>query len=493
MEIESSKGIGSKELKELKGVMEQEAKLRVNNVMCMDIVQAIQSFLEDRRRINETFYDAMVRREKEKESFVASLKDTAKVTAPSNATLGTTSLNNNVSNITKNKATISVQSNQQIPAVKHFKAQVISPAKSEMKVGTTKLESKVGNVDGIKSTGKNDKKLITTSVIVDNNKKIEEKEEEDNFHDLYEPLDGGDENDDDEDDEEVNVSNENLTGSRFANEFTVKSQLGFGASGIVWRVRNKLDRRIYAVKKIHLKDDKSLLTAKIQREVTTISRLLHKNIVRYYAAWMEESAAEEMNDANSASTSLLNTNESYLTKPTALNNTKAALPMYGSEFIKDVERDLWEVKKSKPGVRDFEILFDDGDSQGAAISNRYQDQWSDDSDSESGSDSDSDSDDGSSSGSSSNDSSDSDSESNSRSGSESSDSKSVSRKRNFPVSKNLYIQMEFCNFTLRAIIDYGRLWSRKKEIMRILREILEALSYMHKKKVIHRDLKVRTC
>lgn len=82
------------------------------------------------------------------------------------------------------------------------------------------------------------------------------------------------------------------TASRYAQEFHELSQLGTGASGQVWKVRNKLDRRIYAVKKIDLNaaENASVGQAKIRREVTTISRLLHKHIVRYYAAWVEETA-----------------------------------------------------------------------------------------------------------------------------------------------------------------------------------------------------------
>jgi hypothetical protein len=69
-----------------------------------------------------------------------------------------------------------------------------------------------------------------------------------------------------------------------------------GASGEVWKVRNKLDRRLYAVKKISMgtKDRESGLDRKIRREVTTVSRLLHKHIVRYFAAWVEEIVSEKV-------------------------------------------------------------------------------------------------------------------------------------------------------------------------------------------------------
>lgn len=49
----------------------------------------------------------------------------------------------------------------------------------------------------------------------------------------------------------------------------------------------------YAVKKIRLEREDWNLNRKILREVTTISRLYHPNIVRYYQAWVEGDGVEE--------------------------------------------------------------------------------------------------------------------------------------------------------------------------------------------------------
>ena len=65
-------------------------------------------------------------------------------------------------------------------------------------------------------------------------------------------------------------------------------KLGGGGFGQVWRVRNRLDGCEYAIKKIPLdkaRSEKSI--DKILREVQTISRLNHHNIVRYYFSWIE--------------------------------------------------------------------------------------------------------------------------------------------------------------------------------------------------------------
>ncbi|CAJ2634214.1 unnamed protein product [Trifolium pratense] len=63
------------------------------------------------------------------------------------------------------------------------------------------------------------------------------------------------------------------------------SCLGGGASGQVSLCQNKLDKGMYAIKKIPLKDKSKF--EKILREVTTLASLKHRHVVRYYQAWLE--------------------------------------------------------------------------------------------------------------------------------------------------------------------------------------------------------------
>lgn len=51
------------------------------------------------------------------------------------------------------------------------------------------------------------------------------------------------------------------------------------------KARNKLDGRIYAIKKIKLKGTEN--DDKIFREINYLSRLNHRYIVRYFATWLE--------------------------------------------------------------------------------------------------------------------------------------------------------------------------------------------------------------
>lgn len=107
-----------------------------------------------------------------------------------------------------------------------------------------------------------------------------------------------DENDDDDYDFEFDLEDHQAMSahatSRYKTDFIELGVLGRGGGGEVVKVRNRLDRRIYAVKKIILEAEQGRhaelgvkMNQKLRREVTTISRMTHKNIVRYYQAWVE--------------------------------------------------------------------------------------------------------------------------------------------------------------------------------------------------------------
>lgn len=95
--------------------------------------------------------------------------------------------------------------------------------------------------------------------------------------------------DEDDDDTEFEANALVVSGSsRYQSDFIELGVLGRGGGGEVVKVRNRLDRRVYAVKKIVLESEEGRFAAngalqnrKLRREVTTISRMMHKNIVRY--------------------------------------------------------------------------------------------------------------------------------------------------------------------------------------------------------------------
>jgi eukaryotic translation initiation factor 2-alpha kinase 4 len=75
--------------------------------------------------------------------------------------------------------------------------------------------------------------------------------------------------------------------SRYANDFVEAGRLGRGAFGEVVKARNKLDHRIYAIKKITTQASRGSLSD-VLSEIILLSRLNHPYVVRYYTAWMEE-------------------------------------------------------------------------------------------------------------------------------------------------------------------------------------------------------------
>lgn len=86
--------------------------------------------------------------------------------------------------------------------------------------------------------------------------------------------------------------------SRIQNEFEVLKWLGKGAFGDVLKVRNKLDGRVYAIKRIKLNPKSKQLNKKITREVKLLSRMNHENVVRYYNSWIESATLDDSSEHN---------------------------------------------------------------------------------------------------------------------------------------------------------------------------------------------------
>ena len=94
--------------------------------------------------------------------------------------------------------------------------------------------------------------------------------------------------------------------SRYAVEFSEVKFLGRGSFGEVYHVKNHIDGQDYAVKKIPLSQKRLEQLQRgggnhletIMKEIRTLARLEHANVVRYYGAWVEQHQASNIPPAS---------------------------------------------------------------------------------------------------------------------------------------------------------------------------------------------------
>ena len=346
--------------------------------------------------------------------------------------------------------------------------------------------------------------------------------------------DDDDDDNDDDNDRDMEGGNHDPTnqvrsGSRYLSDFVELGVLGRGGGGEVVKVKNRLDRRIYAVKKIVLASELggrhwATRNRKLRREVTTISRMTHVNIVRYYQAWVEGGGDH---DNNNNQNKVTNT-DPVIPEEDEHDNSSADQP---DESSKDDSNDNdndddnddddflssnalpYEMQQQldRADDDDDDSLFDYGDNNkignhgpqeshpavppqlrtsdrahSTSVINllEREAELAHSSPLLSGFGFESTKDQATSND---NDNDDSESESDSDDLWDESSVKVDSRALGKTI---LYIQMEFCSTTLRKLIDDRAVQNMTENgIWRLVRQILEALSYLHSHNIIHRDLK----
>lgn len=150
------------------------------------------------------------------------------------------------------------------------------------------------------------------------------------------------------------IANDGLPQSRYERDFEDESFIARGGFGSVYKATHKIDRQVYAIKKVALPSFKensaTSVTARVPtkvrnllREVQTFAQISHhENIVRYYNAWVE--------DVDGRTMSLDVTNGSESTTET------------GSEFESETDEDLDfepETDAEETDEDDDHIEFDD--------------------------------------------------------------------------------------------------------------------------------------
>ncbi|OQR66098.1 eukaryotic translation initiation factor 2-alpha kinase 4-like [Tropilaelaps mercedesae] len=239
--------------------------------------------------------------------------------------------------------------------------------------------------------------------------------------------------------------------SRLKTEFQILEFLGSGGFGLVLKVRNKLDSRIYAIKQIPLDSSNKHLNRKINREVMLLSRLNHENVVRYFNSWIEvvdlktESASEpELSPKKSnLFSSVLNQAEANFEAPPMKDasvewsvSLSHVIPNNMAESSESSEDELFGIGHKSESS---DIMFEH--STGDQASSKSEE--------------------------------------------------SIQAKGANPAlqAQYMFIQMEFCEKkTLRSAIDDG-LYKDVDRMWRLFREIIEGLGHIHQQGIIHRDLK----
>ena len=96
-----------------------------------------------------------------------------------------------------------------------------------------------------------------------------------------------------------------ISSLRYKTEYRQLSLIGYGGFGKVFTAQNILDNNVYAIKKIILAKKNIRDIQLAIKEINILSKLNHKNIVRYYNSWIEP-ILEESDIDNSS-----NSNNSY--------------------------------------------------------------------------------------------------------------------------------------------------------------------------------------
>lgn len=285
--------------------------------------------------------------------------------------------------------------------------------------------------------------------------------------------------------------------SWYKDMFHEEKLIAHGGFGEVCQAKNKLDQKVYAIKKVKLVESQPDICQRTLREVNVFSNLNHPNVVRYHSSWLEYGFTEFTSLDNEDVTDGLNSSENRFTPPPGPSELVSLdVDLFGSHFgnfnvglLKEKSQKLISYKKSTENLNDG-VFLDETD--GTPESNENNDDT--------------------------------------QSVCSSPDEKPTRKRtpslgRSFSsgdvplhhteqeeisycrgkfydsnlrkaLNMTLFIQMELCQLTLRQWIDERNQSTNqslsqinKRVNLEILKQILLAIKYIHDEGLIHRDIK----
>ena len=228
---------------------------------------------------------------------------------------------------------------------------------------------------------------------------------------------------------------------RSKTDFEVLDTLGEGGFGVAYRVRNKVDSNLYAMKKVLIPSSYSTdQVQRVLREAQVLSSLESTHIVRYYSAWLEKGrpTEEESDDGIISSSSFsfsVSDNQSQSRRQECFGDDSYPQCSLCQSSYKD-----WEVSFEHWGLID--AVLQPLDLCVPCYLKSLPDHV---------------------------------------------DKSKIRVRDQVPLSNYLFILMELCESTLTDVMkehqkDDNILWS-------LFRQCVEGVAYLHSRQVWHRDLK----
>ena len=263
-------------------------------------------------------------------------------------------------------------------------------------------------------------------------------------------------------------NNERLDNGRLVKDFNLYDVLGKGGFGCVKKAKHKLDQSYYAIKEIELEVgvNEYLKDLSVMKEVKTMLKLQHKNVVRYYNCWFEMKNGTELKEngynrkrlkssirLKSGEPSNLSETVDIISK--SVNSSNLGIIIEKDKAIKkDDNMDNEDVIEEEPQ----EIFSDSDDLDNKKMfSIDYEKNMSEEEKKLSFDDS-------------------------------KINSKKAKKERKFTVK--FYMQMEYCgNETLHQFLENRDKNLDRKTIFSLFKQIALGVAHIHKNGIIHRDLK----